>query len=62
MLKELKIPCQSSSSGEEAISLVKDRIINNKPPFKLIFLDYSMPFKDGPQTAVEVLDICKKAG
>lgn len=45
-------------SGDKAINLVKKRLENmersNSEMYKLIFLDFSMPDLDGPQTSTAI--------
>ena len=45
-------------SGQEAIKVLKQRSIDGLPMYGLILLDYSMPEKDGPQTAISICDFC----
>ena len=49
-------------SGNEALEIMQARIKESKPPFRLVILDYSMPEKDGPQTAMEIRDLCEANG
>ena len=39
----------------------KELIANGKPVFKIIMLDFSMPGMNGPQTAIEIIRICREA-
>ncbi len=45
-------------SGNRALKSIKDRYDSGLPSYKLIFLDYSMPEKDGPQTAIDISNYC----
>ena len=61
LLKLHKISCESCNSGLKALKMVKDRIKNSVPLYKLIFMDYSMPILDGLETSVKIRKLCKKA-
>ena len=55
---KFKQPSVIASSGEIALEFVNKRIKENKPPFKLVFMDCSMPIMDGFQATRAILDIC----
>jgi CheY-like chemotaxis protein len=60
MLRLLGYTCNASYNGEDAIEKIMDR--QNKPccvnceQYKLLFMDYSMPIKDGLTTTREIRD------
>ena len=60
MLKTEGVQAEICHSGSEAVDIIQKRMDESKPLFRLIIiLDYSMPEKDGPQTAMEIRDLCK---
>ena len=62
MLEQKNVNVESSLSGADAIELIKKRLENGQPLYNCIFLDYSMPQKDGPQTATEIRSLCEENG
>ena len=56
------MPCLALESGAQGIALFKNLISQRKPVFKVILLDYSMPELNGPETAIEILRLCREAG
>ena len=52
----------ASLTGINAIELLSKRIESKDPLYKLILLDYSMPEKDGPQTASDIRSLCEEKG
>ena len=61
MLTSLNIKVETCFSGQEAIQLVQQRLLqlqkknsSSLEMYKLILLDYSMPELDGPSTAKEI--------
>jgi CheY-like chemotaxis protein len=62
MLKLKGIKSDATISGIEAIEMIESRIRSGLPCYKLIFLDYSMPEKDGPQTSIEICNLCQQKG
>ncbi len=53
-IEQLGQEAQSCCNGNEAIKLVHDRIKSQKPMFKLILMDYSMPICDGPEATLQI--------
>ena len=49
--------CDNCSDGQEALEAVKDRIKSQKPMYKLLMIDYSMPIQDGPTATMEIRDL-----
>ena len=41
------IGCDFCMTGAEALQKVRERVLSNKPNYKLILMDYSMPECDG---------------
>ena len=41
----------SCYNGIEAMTKIRSRFEQDKPVYKLVFLDFSMPECDGPETA-----------
>ncbi len=62
MLEQENVTVDTSLSGINAISLIKARLQNRQPLYNCIFLDYSMPEKDGPQTAFDIRSLCEESG
>ena len=65
MLESKGIMSDRALAGSQAIALVRKRIEQFKSDpttimYKLILLDYSMPGMDGPQVAVEILNLFKQ--
>ena len=58
----LDVTTDESLSGRKAIEMLAQRIETNKPLYKLIMLDYSMPEIDGPSTASEIRSFCEEKG
>ena len=50
------------SSGVKAVSHIQQLIKNGQPIYKMILCDFSMPELDGPQTSMQIHEICKNAG
>ena len=63
MLNDQGYKTDSVMSGKEAIEKVKQRIElylqGEAENYRLIFLDYSMPDKDGIQVAKEIIQMFK---
>jgi CheY-like chemotaxis protein len=57
---KFKQPSIIASSGEIALQFVSKRIESCQSPFKLVFMDCSMPVMDGFETTKAILDMCKK--
>ena len=62
MIEEQGLDADERYSGHEAIQLVRQRILNKQPNYKLIMLDFSMPEIDGPQTSIAIRELCSDAG
>ena len=62
MLEQENVNVDTSLSGTIAIQLIKERLQNGQPLYNCIFLDYSMPEKDGPQTAFDIRSLCEENG
>ena len=60
MFESLGVSAEICLSGDLAIEMLAQRFENDQPLYKLIFLDYSMPMKDGPQTASEIRSFCEE--
>ena len=56
LLMQLNIKASSASDGDQAINMVKNKYTQTGTSFKLILMDYSMPDKNGPQVAKEILE------
>ena len=54
--------CDNCSDGQEALEAVKDRIKSQKPMYKLLMIDYSMPILDGPNATMAIRDLFSKYG
>ena len=56
LFEELNVKCDSASGGSDAITLARDRLNKVKQGqaemYRFIFLDYSMPYIDGPGVAI----------
>lgn len=48
MIESLGYSADICTSGNKAIEMLGQRILSSQPLYKLIFLDFSMPEKDGP--------------
>ena len=59
-LRYLNYTAEISITGTQAIKLVKKRIKNSKNIYKVIFIDIHMPIKNGLETTVEILELCKE--
>ena len=44
----------SCYNGIEAMTKIRSRFEQDKPVYKLVFLDFSMPECDGPETAKQI--------
>ena len=55
------VAVDSANDGFEAVDAVRNRVKatleGNAPMYKVVLLDYSMPDKDGPQVAKEILQM-----
>ena len=58
MLQEKCIPTDTAFNGEDAITLVKERLklvaTDTAPMYKVILMDYSMPDMDGPTVVAKI--------
>ena len=51
LLEQFNMESDSSQNGIEAMTRIRSRFEQNLPMYKLVFLDFSMPECDGPETA-----------
>ena len=71
-LKKEHINSDCAIGGETAIKMIKKRMkLGEKPrsnsqqaytPYKLIFMDYSMPVMNGVETSLKIFDLFRKKG
>lgn len=63
LLKPWNLSPKKAMNGQEAVDIIKNRYLEKKiccPGFKLIFMDYQMPIKDGVDATIELIDLMKK--
>ena len=49
-------------SGVKALEHLAELIYSRKPIYKVLLIDFCMPGLDGPQTAIQVTELCEDAG
>jgi len=64
MLRQLGKNFDVSEDGSKAIQLVKNRSISGQPMYRLILMDYSMPFmwRSSGDTRNQKPPVCESAG
>ena len=60
-LDELRLNSDCAFNGRVAIKHVLKRLKLEKPMYKLILLDYSMPGMDGPQVAQKIRKLLERS-
>lgn len=56
------IESKALQSGVKALEHMAELIYSRKPIYKVLFIDFCMSGLDGPQTAIQVKELCEDAG
>ena len=54
LIMQFNLECEFCSNGADAVKLVKDRLAQGKPVYRLILMDFSMPGCDGPTATSKI--------
>lgn len=57
MLQSFRLQADTAQNGDEAVNLVRHRLEHYNTTYRLIMMDYSMPFKNGGEATREIREL-----
>ena len=56
------VESESQQTGIKAVEHLAELIYSREPIYKVLLIDFCMPGLDGPQTAIQIKELCQDAG